>query len=177
MILLQRENLTAVLNSIIMNDKEKIKIFLVDDDEMFVDSMKHSLLGKRREITTFSSGEDCIKSLMEQPQIVVLDYVLNDTLNGVQVLNQIKQASPETQVIILSGIENEDIMQDTLKYGAYDFIEKGESAIYKLKKEISAICDEIESENEIKKDDNRMLWINAWIFVLLTVAFILTHVK
>jgi two-component system OmpR family response regulator len=160
-----------------MNASEKIKIFLVDDDDMFVDSLKHTLSGKRTEVRSFSTGEECIENMFEQPHIIVLDYALNNSLNGVQVLNQIKQASPETQVIMLSGIDNVDIMKDTMKYGAYDFIEKGESAIFKVKKEINAICDEIESNTEVDKEDSKILWINAGIIVLIVVAFILTHVK
>lgn len=68
-------------------------------------------------------------------------------------------------------------MKDTMKYGAYDFIEKGESAVFKVKKEINAMCDEVESNTEVEKEDNKILWINAGIILLLVIAFILTHIK
>ena len=160
-----------------MHPLEKIKIFLVDDDEMFVNSLKHSLSGKKIEITSFTNGEECIKHINEYPRIVVLDYALNESMNGVQVLNQIKHASPDTNIIMLSGIDNKNIINDTLKYGAYDFIEKDESAVYKLKKEIKGICDEIEFENESAKEDKSLLKINAGIIILIILAFILTHIK
>ncbi|HTA83961.1 MAG TPA: response regulator [Bacteroidia bacterium] len=160
-----------------MEASEKIKIFIVDDDAMFTDSLKHSLSGKRRKIHSFSNGEECIGNLHEDPHIIVLDYVLNDSMNGLQVLNQIRHDKPETRVIMLSGIDNTNIVNDTLKYGACDFIEKDETALLRLKKEINEICDEIEAVSEIEKEDNKMLWINAGIIVLIILGFILTHVK
>jgi two-component system OmpR family response regulator len=160
-----------------MNTSDKIKIFLVDDDEMFVECLRHSLSGKTKEIRSFSNGEDCIKNLSDEPQIIVLDYVLNNSINGVQILNQIKQVSPDTQVIMLSGVDNMDIKNDTIKYGAYDYIEKGESALFKVKKEIDDLCEEIESTNEANIENRRMLWINAGIIVLIVIIFFLTHIK
>ncbi len=160
-----------------MHPLEKIKIFLVDDDEMFVNSLKHSLSGEKIEITSFTNGEECIRHMDEYPKIVVLDYALNESMNGVQVLNQIKHTSPDTNIIMLSGIDNKSIIKDTMKYGAYDFIEKDESAVHKLKKEIKALCDEIELEYESKKEDKKLLKINAGIIILIVLAFILTHIK
>jgi DNA-binding NtrC family response regulator len=160
-----------------MNNPAKIKIFLVDDDMMFVESLKHLLSEERADIRSFDNGEDCIKYLDELPEIIILDYSLNNTLNGIQVLNKIKHVSPETEVIMLSGVDNHAIMKDTLKYGAYDFIEKGESATFKLRKEVKQICDEIEAAQKSEKDNNRMLMVNVTIIILFIIIFILTRIK
>jgi DNA-binding NtrC family response regulator len=168
---------SACKNSTSMDTSAKIKIFLVDDDVMFAESLRYSLSEERAEIRSFSTGEDCIKCLGEEPAIIVLDYSLNNTLNGVQVLNKIKQESPDTEVIMLSGVDNKSIMKDTMKYGAYDYIEKGESALYKIKKEVKQLCDEIESSNELEKENKKIMWINAAIIVLIVVVFILNRLK
>jgi DNA-binding NtrC family response regulator len=160
-----------------MDSSDKIKIFLVDDDSMFVESLTHMLREERVEVKSFSNGEECIRCLSETPEIIILDYAFNNALNGVQVLNRIKQLSPETEVIMLSGIDNKSIIKDTLHYGAYDFIEKGESAVYKIGKEVKQLCDEIESLKESEKENKKILGINAVIILLIITIFILTRIK
>ena len=160
-----------------MNEDEKIKIFLVDDDLMFIESLKHALSEERAEITIFDNGEDCINHLNETPEIIILDYVFGNALNGVQVLNKIKHISPQTEVIMLSGIDNKSIMSDTAKYGAYDFIEKGESAIWKIKNKVKQLCDEIESANNAQKENHKIVIINAVVIFFVVVLFLLTRIK
>ncbi len=160
-----------------MGSSDKIKIFLVDDDAMFIESLRHLLSEYRTDVRSFTNGEECIRYLDEEPQIVILDYTLNNTLNGVQVLNKIKHTSPDTEVIMLSGAGSHNVKRDTLKYGAYDFIEKGEGAAVIVTKEVKQLCDEIESSKTMKKENNRILKINAAIIILFILIFILTRIK
>jgi two-component system OmpR family response regulator len=160
-----------------MDSSGKIKIFLVDDDIMFVESLKHTLSERRTEVRAFSNGEDCIKCLDESPEIIILDYVLNNSLNGVQVLNKIKHLSPQTEVIMLSAVDNQSIIDDTNKYGAYDFIEKGESATWRIKNEVKQLCDEIESAKNAQKENHKILMVNAAIIFFIIILFILTRIK
>jgi len=160
-----------------MDTSDKIKIFLVDDDIMFVESLRHLLSNDKADIRSFTSGEDCIKYLDESPQIVVLDYSLNNTLNGVQVLNKIKHISPETEVIMLSGAGNHIVKNDTLKYGAYDFIEKGEGAALIVTTEVKQLCDEIETSRIADNENKKLITINAVIIILFIIVFVLTRIK
>src|ERR1700722_8050976 len=160
-----------------MDSSDKIKIFLVDDDIMFVESLRHLLLEDRADIRSFTNGEECIKYLDEAPQIVVLDYSLNNTLNGIQVLNKIKHISPETEVIMLSGAGSHVVKNDTLKYGAYDFIEKGDGAALIVTTEAQQLCDEIEISRIADNENKRLININAVIIILFIIVFILTRIK
>jgi DNA-binding NtrC family response regulator len=160
-----------------MSPLDKIKIFLVDDDAIFTKALALSLSTGQADVRTFSSGEECLKSLNENPQIIVLDYSLNNCLNGIQILNRIKQSSPDTEVIMLSNTLDTVVQNDTLKYGAYDFIEKGENAIYRLKKDIKYLCDKLQTARESEKENNRLLWVNAAIILVIVLIFILTHIK
>lgn len=112
-------------------------IFIVDDEpiqnEMLNDFLSEKYLYT---VKVFESGEEAIKNLYLAPEIVVLDYHLNgsnrEALNGVDVLKQIKEKSPETQVIMLSGQDKIEVAVDTMKYGAYDYVVKGESAFARV---------------------------------------------
>ena len=161
-----------------MKDSLKIiKIFLVDDDPMFINTLKSLLKDKRAVIKTFSNGEDCLDNIQESPQIIVLDYALNDSLNGVQVLNKIKQYSPDTRVIILSGNTKSAIKADTLKYGAYDYIEKSKEGMLHIKKEVKLLYDEIEEDKDIERERKELWWINGGIVLLVFLMYLINHLK
>jgi len=140
---------------------------------MFVESLKHSLKGERTEVKTFTNGEECLQNISEDPEIVVLDYSLNNSLNGVQVLNKIKTSHPDTKIIMLSGHDNMNIINDTMKYGAYDYITKSETALSKIKEEISSICDEIDSVKESERDNKRIIVINSIILLAVVLIYLL----
>jgi len=108
-------------------------IFLVDDEpiqnEMLKDYMNERFVYETR---TFDNGEDMLQNMHLNPEIVVLDYHLSahkpEAKNGVEILKLLKDKHPETQVIMLSGQDKIDVAIDSMKYGAYDYVVKGETA-------------------------------------------------
>ena len=66
-----------------MKPQETISICIVDDDEMFLNSLKHCLQEKLKYtigIKLFYTGEEFLKHIHEQKtDIVILDYMLNST--------------------------------------------------------------------------------------------------
>ena len=84
-------------------------------------------------IHCFTSGEDCLKNLDLKPSLVVLDYNLNpqapNTMNGLDVLTRIKNMSPATKVVMLSGRDSYQGVLDSLKLGAYTYVLKDTEAI------------------------------------------------
>ncbi len=112
-------------------------MFLVDDEpiqnEMLKDYLSERFLYN---IKTFDNGEDAINNLHLNPEIMVLDYHLSahkqDAKNGVEILKAVKEKSPLTQVIMLSGQDKIDVAIDSMKYGAYDYVVKGETAFSRM---------------------------------------------
>jgi DNA-binding NtrC family response regulator len=114
-------------------------IFIVDDDPMQLSMLKDHLEAMSNfKIQTFSTGEDALSKIGEKPDIVFLDYNLSsqkpDAMDGLEVLREIKSQSPESEVIMLSGQDKIEVAVDTMKYGAFDYIVKGESAFYRAEK-------------------------------------------
>src|SRR5436190_14724830 len=108
-------------------DSGKSKILVVDDDpeivELFVDVLERD---GRFEVKTASTGYDAgIQTKEFMPDLIILDYMLPD-INGNVVCQTIK-SKPEfehTKVIIVSGVVNQDEINDLLKAGADEFIKK-----------------------------------------------------
>src|SRR3546814_705126 len=60
-----------------------------------------------------------------RPSLVVLDFWLeNSALDGMEILSTVKQESPATPVVMISGHGNIETAVNAIKLGAYDFIEK-----------------------------------------------------
>ena len=120
-----------------MATTDKRYMFLIDDEpiqnEMLKDYLNERYL---YEIKIFDNGEDAMQQMHLKPEIVVLDYHLNahrsDAHNGVDVLKNLKDKYPETQVIMLSGQDKIDVAVDTMRYGAFDYVVKGESAFSRI---------------------------------------------
>jgi excisionase family DNA binding protein len=105
----------------------KQKILVVDDDpeivELFVDVLNRD---GRFEVKTAGTGYDAgVLTQDFMPDLIILDYMLPD-INGNVVCQTIK-SKPEfehTKVIIVSGVVNQDEINDLLKAGADEFIKK-----------------------------------------------------
>lgn len=127
-----------------MNYKNRIKLFLVDDDAVSLKLSEIQFLEHADFIIeTFPTGELCIKNLSHEPDIIVLDYHLNginkNAMNGIETLDKIKRYDSDIQVIMLSSQDEIDIAIDCMHHHAYDYIVKSETAFIHLKKSITNI--------------------------------------
>src|SRR5438270_557970 len=74
---------------------QKITIFIVDDDPLFLKALQLSISGKlpSAEIRIFQTGENCLQQMRLKPDIVILDYYLNSEIpyawNGMYILKHI----------------------------------------------------------------------------------------
>lgn len=115
-------------------NKRNPTIFIVDDEpllsEMLADYLKGQYAGFR--IQSFLTGESCLKSLDERPDVIVLDYYLNskekDAANGIDILKNIKNRYRSIPVIMLSSQENYVTAAQTIMYGAVHYVIKGQDA-------------------------------------------------
>ena len=98
------------------------KIFVVDDDEMLSMALEDYLARKTAHtIYVFSTGEECLLHLREQPDLVILDYNLNSVnkkaANGLVILEAIKKQDGGIKVVMLSTQEANWLILQTLKLG------------------------------------------------------------
>lgn len=135
-------------------NRGKYKIFVVDDNNLFLKVVQKSLSeNETYQVIPITSGKECIDRLEEKPDIVSLDYTMPD-YNGKQILEKIIKLSPETHVIIVSGQNDINTAIDLLKVGAYDYIVKGVDTREKISIAIHKIVEKIEltKENKILKE-------------------------
>ncbi|WP_298223815.1 response regulator [Flavobacterium sp.] len=127
-----------------METNDKIKIFLVDDDALFLKALEIEFLSLDSfEIETYANGELCIENLNRKPNIIILDYHLDgiedNAMNGVQTLDKIKKYDAEIPVIMLSSQDKIDVAVKCMHHEAYDYVVKSETAFLRLQKIINSI--------------------------------------
>ena len=157
-------------------NKEQPLIYLVDDDTVFL-TLIQSELSSMGEVTTrtFASGESCLKQMHKNPCMVVLDYELSgedpDVMNGVEVLKKIKETNPETEVVMISGWDDVTIAVASMKFGAYDYVVKNDSAMININNKAKNIF--AKQEIIMKLAQEKVYRYYAVGFVLMIGAFIL----
>jgi DNA-binding NtrC family response regulator len=140
---------------------EKIKIFLVDDDAVFLKSLEIDFLQHGDfAIETFATGERCLKNLSHNPDVIILDYLLDgidkSAMNGIKVLDKIKAYNPEIPVVILSQQDKIEVAVNCMHHKAFDYVVKSETAILRLQKIISTIFRYQKMEKELNWYMERM---------------------
>jgi CheY-like chemotaxis protein len=105
----------------------KKKILIVDDDAEIIEMMVDVLVRDGRfEVKSAASGyEGGIMTEQFRPDLIILDYMLPD-VNGNIVCRTIKRNPDfaEIKVIIVSGVVNEEEIDDLKQAGAEEFIKK-----------------------------------------------------
>ncbi|HXU27781.1 MAG TPA: response regulator [Bacteroidia bacterium] len=134
---------------------EKIKLFLVDDDAVFLKSLEIEFLQHADfVIETFATGELCMENLSHNPDVIILDYHLDginkDAMNGMQTLDKIKLYNPDIPVVMLSSQDKIDVAINCMHHRAFDYVVKSETAFVRLQKIITTIFRYKKMEKELK---------------------------
>lgn len=142
-------------------NKDKIKIFLVDDDVLFLKTLEIDFLERADfSIETFATGELCMEALSHKPDVVVLDYFLDGidrtAINGIETLDKIKAFNSEIPVVMLSSQDSIDVAIDCMHHKAFDYVVKSETAFMRLQKIITTIFHYQKIEKELSWYMDRM---------------------
>jgi DNA-binding NtrC family response regulator len=144
-----------------MKNENKIKLFLVDDDAVFLKLLEIEFLNNADfEIETYSTGERCLENLSHNPDVIILDYRLDgiekDAIDGIETLDKIKDFNPEIPVIMLSSQDKIDVAVNCMHHKAFDYVVKSETAFMRLKKIITTIIHYQMLEKELSWYMDRM---------------------
>jgi two-component system OmpR family response regulator len=141
--------------------KNKIKLFLVDDDVVFLKLLEIEFLQHADfVIETYPTGEQCMECLSHDPDVIILDYHLDgiekDAMNGMKTLDKIKSYNPDIPVVMLSSQDNIEIAINCMHHRAFDYVVKSETAFVRLQKIITTIFRYKKMEKELNWYMERM---------------------
>ena len=124
--------------------KNKIKLFLVDDDAMYLKALEIEFMEHGDfEIETYATGELCMENLSHNPDVIILDYFLDgidkNAMNGLATLDKIKAYNQDIPVVMLSSQDKIDVAVNCMHHRAFDYVVKSETAFTRLQKIITTI--------------------------------------
>ena len=142
-------------------NKDKIKLFLVDDDVVFLKMLEIEFLQHADfVIETYPTGEKCIDNLKHNPDVIILDYRLDGidktAMNGIQTLDKVKIYNPDIPVIMLSEQDKIEVAIDCMHHRAFDYVVKSETAFIRLQKIITTVFKYKKMEKELNWYMERM---------------------
>jgi DNA-binding NtrC family response regulator len=144
-----------------MNEENKIKLFLVDDDALFLKSLEILFLENADFIVeTYSTGELCVANLPSNPDVIILDYhldgIIATAMDGLETLDRIKEINNDIPVIMLSSQDKIDVAVNCMHHKALDYVVKSETAFFRMQQIISAIFKYQKMEKELNWYMDRM---------------------
>jgi two-component system response regulator ChvI len=164
-------------------------LLLVDDDDLFRESLGLNLLDEGYEVTSFGNGRDALAYLDRGggADVILLDWRMPN-LNGLEVLRRMRRTGIAIPVIFLTVLSDESYEQAALEGGAVDFIDKSRRLPILLKR-LQLIAEggrpvtEPEPSPErslrlgplaLRFDTNRALWAGRTVDLTLTEFRIVT---
>jgi len=110
-------------------------IALVDDDELFRDTISRNLSDAGFQVATLPDGASALRHLLGQgsADLIILDWKMPG-LTGIEVLNRLRDAGVMTPVIFLTSLRDQIYEEAGLAGGAVDFVEKSRSFAILLKR-------------------------------------------
>jgi len=102
----------------------KTRVLVIDDDETMLDLARYQLQSHGYEVTAAETGEVGLKLIAEQRcEIVLTDLQLPD-IDGIELVQKLKEASPGSEIIMITGYSSVSSAIEAIKAGAFYFIEK-----------------------------------------------------
>jgi DNA-binding NarL/FixJ family response regulator len=161
---------------------DPLQIALIDDDTSLCEMVKDHVAKKfpDSQLAAYATGEEALTAMQQRPDIVILDYQLDsvkaDAMNGIQVLSKIKERFPDVPVIFLSSQDRMEVATNTIKYGAYDYITKNDTAFQRLELAISNLAEhgKLKKSHGVQKTMNMIFWGLLAIYILYMIYLRIT---
>ena len=101
-----------------------MEILIIEDEENLSKAMEISLRKEKNSVYLSKNRKEALEILKEKNIFLIfLDYKLPDS-NGIEILKEIKESYPETEVILMTAYGTIEMAVEAMKNGAIDFIKK-----------------------------------------------------
>ena len=138
-----------------MKQQNGLKILIIDDEPNICESLQGALDDEGYSVETALSGEEGLRCIAtKQINLVFLDILMPGGIDGIETLRRIKQQSPDTEVIMITGHGTFDLALEAGKLGVLDFLGKPlslDTVLEKVEQETRKFEIRHSQENEVSK--------------------------
>jgi len=100
------------------------RILVLDDEPIVGDRLKPALEKLGFEVEAFTESQAAVQRIVEKSFDVLVTDLKMQRPDGLEVMDFVRQHSPSTKVVIITGFATVDTAVETMKGGAVDFIAK-----------------------------------------------------
>src|SRR6267378_2511463 len=97
---------------------------LIVDDEVEVRGVLHELLGNTYHCAEAASAEEALTQLRETNYELVISDITMSGMTGLEMIPHVKVASPDTVIVMISGMQTIESAINALRLGAFDYLMK-----------------------------------------------------
>ena len=118
--------------------KDNVRVLIADDHPLFREGMRGRLdrVGDITVVGEAASGDEAVELARElEPHVILMDIKMPG-LNGIEATREIRQASPEVGVLVLTMFEDDDSVFAAMRAGAKGYLLKdsgGEEVVYAIR--------------------------------------------
>jgi ATP-dependent Lon protease len=100
------------------------QVLVVDDEEIARTNLEYILRKEGHRVSTAASGMEALKKVRAQEFDIVLTDLKMEKMDGIQLLESVKQIAPHTEIVMVTGYATVSSAVDALKKGAAHYLSK-----------------------------------------------------
>jgi len=101
-----------------------LRVFVVDDDQDFGESLALLIKGRGYEVELAFSGEEAIEKLRQQDFDITFMDVKLPGKGGVESFMEIRKFKPSARVVMMTGYSVEQLLEQTVEHGDWGVLDK-----------------------------------------------------
>lgn len=101
-----------------------MKIIVVDDDLIMLQAIKNMLQKNGYQVFATTDAQDAIDTMQEEKFDLIISDIMMPYVSGIELLSSIKKSHAQVPIIIISALDQEEVILTAFQEGASDFIKK-----------------------------------------------------
>jgi DNA-binding NtrC family response regulator len=101
-----------------------LRVLVLDDEPIVGKRLGPSLAKMGCDTETFTDPKAALARIEEQTFDIIVTDIRMDDIDGINVLEQVRERSPDTRVIMITGYATMEVAREALAKGAFDFLAK-----------------------------------------------------
>lgn len=102
----------------------KTSVLILDDEPIVSKRLQPALEKKGYEVESFYRSADALQRIRERDFNIVITDLKMEGVDGMQFLTEVKERSPATEVIVITGFATMETAKESLRKGVFDFLAK-----------------------------------------------------
>ncbi len=119
-----KERILEYLAVMTLHSQRKFRILVVDDEEISRTNIEHVLKKEGHQVATAIHGLDALEKMKDQEFEIIITDLKMEKMDGIQLIESVKEVSPDTDIVMITGFATVNSAIDAMKKGAAHYLPK-----------------------------------------------------